>query len=190
MKKTYRHMPTIIFQDIMLRTIKITDANDMFEYGKDPVVTKFLTWGPFTDLREAKDSIIEIFFPRLKQGLPIGYAIIDTKHQKMIGTIDFHTKQSDGAEIGYVLHKDYWNQGIMSWALQLMIKLGFEHLHYDKIYIKHVKSNIASQKVIEKSIFKKIKVEPIMIKKWHGSIVDDLYMYEVTKENYYGNKQS
>lgn len=190
MKRPYRHMPTLTFGDYMLRTIKRTDAADMFDYGKDEEVTKFLSWGPFTDLSEAKHSIKDIFLPRLRQKLPIGYAIVDTKKNKMIGTIDFHTKYQNGAEIGYVLHKDYWNQGIMTTALNLIIMIGFEHLNYEKITIKHLKSNIASQKVIEKTLFKKILSEPMIMKKWSGSIQDDLYIYELTKETYYGSKQS
>ncbi len=190
MKRPYRHMPTVTFGNYMLRTIKRSDANDMFDYGKDEEVTKFLTWGPFTDVREAKQSIKQIFFPRLRQKLPIGYAIVDTIKNKMIGTIDFHTKHDNGAEIGYVLHKDYWNLGIMSQALNLIISIGFDHLNYDKIMIKHLKSNIASQKVIEKSPFIKIATEPMVLKKWHGTINDDLYIYELTKETYYGRKQS
>lgn len=190
MKRPYRHMPIVTFGNYMLRTIRRSDANDMFDYGKDEDVTKFLTWGPFTDVSEAKYSIKQIFFPRLKQKLPIGYAIVDTVKNKMIGTIDFHTKQKDGVEIGYVLHKDYWNLGIMSNALNLMIRIGFEHLGYERMLIKHLKSNIASQKVIEKSPFIKVATEQMILKKWHGTLHDELYIYELTKETYYGCKQS
>jgi [ribosomal protein S5]-alanine N-acetyltransferase len=60
----------------------------------------------------------------------------------MIGTIDFHSKikKENGAEIGFVLHQDYWNQGIMSKCLNTVIDIGFDHLSYDFIKIKHLKS--------------------------------------------------
>ncbi|MBU1141258.1 MAG: GNAT family N-acetyltransferase [Firmicutes bacterium] len=190
MEKPYRKMPPIYLGDYMLRTIKKSDAKDMFEYGKNIEVTRYLNWGPFHTLSEAKKSIKNIFYPRLKEELPIGYAIIDVKSLKMIGTIDFHSKMKgeNGAEIGFVLHIDYWNKGIMTNALDAMIKIGFEYLGYEHLKIKHLKSNIASQKVIEKSGFKFVKVEPYSIEKYHRILRDELLTYELLKEDYHGNQ--
>lgn len=189
MKKLYESMPTVYFDDYCLRTIKKSDAKDMFEYGKDPEVTQYLNWGPFIMLSEAKKSISNIFFPRIREGLPKGYSIIDTRKSKMIGTIDFHSKIKgvNGAEIGFVIHKDYWNQGIMSKALKKMVQIGFDYLGYDIIKIKHLKSNIASQKVIEKAGFKYIKSEKYMLEKRDYILKDDLLTYELFKEDYHVN---
>lgn len=192
MRKAYKKMPTIDVNGYQLRTIKISDYLDMYAYGKKENVTKFLTWGPFDIEEEAKKSIKDIFYPRLKQGLPIGYAIVDQKNNKMIGTIDFHTKikHKNGAEIGFVIDDEYWNQGIMTKCLCEMIKVGFDYLDYDVIHIKHLKENIASQKVIKKCGFKWIKSEPYLYEKKKNVIQDELIIYEMTKEDYYVNKQS
>jgi [ribosomal protein S5]-alanine N-acetyltransferase len=192
MKKAYKHMPVIEFDDIMLRTITKKDYMDMFDYGKNHKVVKYLSWGPFGVPKEAKESIKNIFYPRLKKGLPIGYAIVDVKQSKMIGTIDFHSKikGEHGAEIGFVLHHDYWNKGIMTQALKQMIRVGFDHLGYDYIRIRHLGQNIASQKVISKTAFKLKSIEPFNFEKSTNVINDDMYTYEMTKEEYHGNQQS
>lgn len=192
MKKPYRKMPEVIMGDFMLRTINKKDYHDMFEYGRDEEVTRYLSWGPFMKPKEAKHAIQSIFYPRWHQGLPRGYAIIDMKQQKMIGTIDFHTKPQgiNGAEIGYVIHKDYWNQGIMTQALKHMIDLGFDYLNYDVLWIKHMRQNVASQKVIEKTDFKHMRTEKITIQKKDYIVDDDLLIYELTKERYHGYQQS
>ncbi len=192
MKKPYRHMPDVYLESFYLRTISKSDAKDMFEYGKDPLVTAFLNWGPFTQLSEAKKSITKIFYPRLRDGLPIGYAIIDLETSKMIGTIDFHSKikGEQGAEIGFALNRNYWNKGIMTEAVTAMIHIGFEHLGYEFIRIKHLKKNGASRKVIEKNGFKFVKEEPYILEKASGTIKDELLTYELFKEDYHGNKQS
>ena len=183
-------MPEIILSQVMLRTIKKSDYLDMFDYGKRKEVVKFLSWGPFVLEKEALNSIKKIFLSRLKQGLPIGYAIIDLKTNKMIGTIDFHTKakNENGAEIGYVLHPDYWNRGIMSEALNKMIEVGFKHLKYDFIRIRHLKSNVQSYKVIAKTPFKYVKSEPFVLEKSYEIMKDEMLYYELFKENYYGNQ--
>ncbi len=192
MRKPYKNMPIITFDHIMLRTIKKSDYKDMFIYGKDEETTKYLSWGPFVDPIEAKFSITKIFYPRLKQGLPIGYAIVDTTKNQMIGTIDFHTKPMNRnyAEIGYVIHKDYWGQGIMTKAVKALVKIGFEHLNYDKIIVKHISQNIGSKKVILKSGFNFVKKEPYILEKRYYVISDDLLTYEMTKEQYNERKQS
>lgn len=194
MKKPYLKMPNIIFGDYMLRTIKLTDYQDLFDYGKNPEVVKFLSWGPMVDPKEAKYAIKHIFFPRIKKGLPKGYAIIDLVNQKMIGTIDFHSKleNRNGAEIGFVLHQDYWNQGIMSEALKILIEIGFSHLNYDVIRIRHIIRNIGSQMVISKTPFKFIGKEPFEIRRKNTNQIEttEVFCYELTKEEYHVYQQS
>ncbi len=189
-KKPYKNMPVITFDDIMLRTIKVSDFKGLYEYGKDKDVIKFLSWGPLVSPVEAKKTIKEVFYPRFKYELPRGYAIIDTKLNKMIGTVDFHSKKYDEniVELGYALHKDYWQQGIMTKAVGHLIKLGFEYLNYDKIIVKHLGQNIGSKKVILKSGFTYVKKEPYVLEKSTHVMTDDMLTYEITKEQYYGNK--
>jgi ribosomal-protein-alanine N-acetyltransferase len=192
MKKPYKKMPNLYFDNYMLRTIVLSDYKDMFEYGVDKEVTNFLSWGPFILEIEAKKSIKEIFFKRFRTGLPIGYSIIDMKLNKMIGTIDFHSKikGENGAEIGYVLNKNYWNQGIMTKALHLMIEIGFNYLKYDFIKIRHLKENVSSQKVILKNGFNLIKEEKYQLEKNKVLKEDMMMTYIITKEDYHGIKQS
>ncbi|MFA5471590.1 MAG: GNAT family N-acetyltransferase [Acholeplasmataceae bacterium] len=189
-KKPYKHMPIIYFDDIMLRTIKTKDYKDLYAYGTDNEVVRFLSWGPLVSPLEAKKTIKQIFYPRYKLSLPRGYAIIDTKLNKMIGTVDFHSKvfNQNIVELGYALHKDYWHQGIMTKAVKELIKLGFEYLNYDKIIVKHLGQNIGSKKVILKSGFTYVKKEPYVLEKRTHVISDDMLTYEITKEQYDGNK--
>lgn len=190
MKKPYRNMPEIIFDHYKLRTIHKNDYLDMYAYGKDSEVTKYLSWGPYRHESEAKKTIKAIFYPRVRNGLPRGYAIVDLNSGHMIGTIDFHSKKKNdnGAEIGYVIHKDYWNQGVMTRALAEIIKVGFDYLKYDRIYIKHIKKNVASQRVIEKNLFQKVRIEPFVYTKQNEMIEDELFVYELTKERYNANQ--
>lgn len=183
-------MPEYVFGHYKLRTILKSDAVDMFDYGKDLDVTRYLNWGPFTTIFDAKKTYSEIFKPRIKAGLPIGYAIVDMRKNKMIGTIDFHSKikGENSAEIGFCLHKDYWNQGIMTNALQYLIQIGFNYLHYDSIRIKHLSQNTASQKVIEKMKFKFVSKEPYLLEKVYGILKDEVLTYELKREDYHGNQ--
>ncbi|MBN3490490.1 GNAT family N-acetyltransferase [Acholeplasma equirhinis] len=146
--------PVLYFDHYMLRDIELSDAKDMFEYGSDMEVVKYLSWGPYLDLTEAVGSIRKVFQKRPERGLPVGYAIVDLQNNKMIGTIDFHTKYADGSvEVGYCLNRHYWNKGVMTKALRKILEVGFWYFGYEKIIIGHSNENIGSKRVIEKNNF-------------------------------------
>lgn len=147
-------LPTIKLGNITLREICEADYLDYFEIGRDIETTRHLNWGPFIYPNDALWVIREIFFKRPNDGIPKGYAIV--KNNKMIGMIDYHTyyKDCNTAEIGYVLNKSYWNQGIMSKCLKAVTKLGFEYHGLDKIIVGHTISNEASKNVILKCGYK------------------------------------
>lgn len=185
-----KHMPVKYFDHYMLRPIKKRDYKDMFEYGKSKDVCQYLTWGPMFHISEAKKSIKSIFLTRPKKGIPVGYAIVDTDVNKMIGTIDFHTKieYQNVVEIGYVLNQSYWSKHIMSQALKIVTEVGFEVYHYDKIIIKHLKNNIASGKVITNNGYKFKNSYAYHYDKITQVLSSEMMVYELTKENYDENK--
>lgn len=134
-----------------LRSILKEDYLDYFEIGKDEETCKHLNWGPFQKPKEALWCIEEVFLKRPLSGIPAGYAIIDKQAEgKMIGMIDFHTfyESINTAEIGYILHRDYWNQGIMTMCLKEMTRIGFQLMKLDKILVGHTLANQSSKQVI------------------------------------------
>ncbi|MDE6013328.1 MAG: GNAT family N-acetyltransferase [Anaeroplasmataceae bacterium] len=146
------NLPVLNLGRYELRTVIKEDYLDYFEIGKDEETCRHLNWGPFINPKEALWCIEEIFLKRpMTIGLPAGYSIIDKQNDhKMIGMIDFHTYYAsiNTAEIGYILHRDYWNQGIMKRCLKEMTRIGFEYLLLDKILIGHTLGNQASKQVI------------------------------------------
>lgn len=149
-------LPLVNLGRYELREVVKEDYLDYFEIGSDEETCKNLNWGPFNHPREAKICIEEIFLKRPLNSIPVGYSIIDKQNEyKMIGMIDFHTyyKAINTCEIGYILHKDYWNKGIMSMCLKEMIKIGFSYLGLDKLLVGHTLANQASKQVILKCGF-------------------------------------
>lgn len=179
-------MPTVKFLNYQLRTLLKKDYHDFYEFGKDEQTTQFLTWGPFKTLKDAKNMIKYTYFRRLSRKEPIGYAILDLNQNRMIGTIEFHSFNHKNAtcEIGYVLSRAYWNQGIMTKALIEMTKIGFECLDIDTIIIKHIKENIASQKVILKAGYDKKELLKNSFFHPKTQRFHDVYVYEKTRRNY------
>jgi ribosomal-protein-alanine N-acetyltransferase len=179
-KKKLMHIPTIDMGDLLLRPVEPEDFKDMYDYGKDPEVTKYLTWDAYESIDEAVLTIKRVFLKRPEFSLPYAYAIYHKKNKKMIGTCDFFQIdwEHKSGEIGYVLHKDYWNRGYMSRVLKEVIGFGIDYLGLVKVEIRHLPGNDASKKVIEKNGFRFIGntyYEPT--KGW-------IPTYELTKKEY------
>jgi ribosomal-protein-alanine N-acetyltransferase len=72
-------------------------------------------------------------------------AIIGTA---MIFNID---RLANQAEIGYVIHKDHWNEGYGSEAVALVSDFSFTALKLHKIHASVVDVNICSARILEKN---------------------------------------
>lgn len=153
------NMPIIELEDIILRPVRYEDYEDMYEYGANENVTKWVRWGPYKSIDDAIYSVERIFLTRPERGLPSTYAIIYKTDNKMIGTIGFPSINFDESwgEIGYVLNENYWHREIVSNAAKEVIKVGFEYLGLNKIIAGHLPENIGSKKVLQKNGFRYIK---------------------------------
>jgi RimJ/RimL family protein N-acetyltransferase len=58
-----------------------------------------------------------------------------------------------GAELGYWVGEPFWNKGIASKAVRLMVDFGFTQLKLIRIFAGIFDYNIASQRVLEKNGF-------------------------------------
>ena len=62
-----------------------------------------------------------------------------------------------GREIGYVLSKPYWGQGLMPEAVKAVIDWLFNEVQLDFIIVGHFDRNAQSKRVVEKCGFQYIK---------------------------------
>lgn len=142
-----------INDDIKLREITLADAEDLFEFASDPVVTKYLRYDYHKNLEETRDIIKNIF---LKNDDPLSKLVIEYK-DKMIGMCNLVHNQGLN-EIGYQLNKKYWGKRIIPTVLPYLIDVFFM-LHPDeKIYITADPKNVKSLKIIDKLNFIKSDV--------------------------------
>lgn len=80
---------------------------------------------------------------------------------KAVGNIGFMPEadvQRFNAEVGYLIGEKYWNQGIVSSALQKAIEFYFANTPIIRVFAFVFEHNIASMRVLEKCGFTKIGV--------------------------------
>ena len=82
--------------------------------------------------------------------LPVGIELKESG--RLVGTVDFvwWKPEQQTAEIGYVLARDCWGQGIMTEAASALLKLGFGRMELVRVQARCLVENIGSQRVMEK----------------------------------------
>ena len=136
----------------MLRTVAITDAQDIFEYSQRPSVGPHAGWKPHESLEETLDIIKLIF---LEQETVWGIVLKET--EKMIGTIglivDPKRENSSARMLGYAISDLYWGRGYMTEAARGAIRYGFVQCGFSLISAYCYPENERSKRVIKKCSF-------------------------------------
>ena len=145
-------------QRLTLRPFKADDLEDFFEYAKVDGVGEMAGWNHHKTIEESK-VILDIFLTEKKtfaiehNGKDNGSVGIENYNEEA------HTElaQNMGREIGFVLSKDYWGQGLMPEAVNGVIDYLFNQVKLDFIICCHSTHNIQSKRVQEKCGFKVYK---------------------------------
>lgn len=184
------NLPVKYFDNYMLREVLESDVEDYFIIGKDIEVAKYLSFYPFMHFHEAVIHFNNLYFSDLYKDDPKGYAIVDLNTNKMIGIIDFHTynKTLKTANIGYLLNRNYWNLGIITKALSVIVEVGFEVLNLKRIYVKTVKENYSSRRVCEKNNFHLLSIKKKSHYHHKTNTYHDLYKYVIERKTYNDSK--
>jgi len=140
---------------LVLRPFRESDLEDLFEYAKVEGVGEMAGWPHHKSVEESK-NILKMFIEDKNT-----FAIV--KNNKVIGSIGIELYDEDelkeynnlyGREIGYVLSKDYWGQGLMKEAVDEILKYLFNEVKLDFAVCGYFKFNSQSKRVQEKLGFK------------------------------------
>lgn len=150
--KAYEMKETIVTERLVLRNIKLADAQDIFDnWAGDSEVTKYLTWTAHENVEVTK-SIVELWLEDYKNPDTYRYGIELSGYDHLIGMIDIVGYIDDCPVIGYVLGQAFWNKGYMTEAFSAVIQDLFSK-GYETILIEADERNYGSNKVIQKCGF-------------------------------------
>ena len=136
---------------LILRRWEESDAENLYQYAKDPDVGPIAGWPPHQSVEESLDVIRNVF------NGPEAYAICLKKDNKAIGAIELKlnghtdmTERDDECELGYWLGKPFWGQGIVPEAAREMLRHAFEDLGMRAVWCGYYEGNTKSRRVQEK----------------------------------------
>ena len=140
---------------LILRPWRSTDLSDFYEYASVDGVGQMAGWAPH-ESREQSQAILNRFIAG-KKTFAIEY------QSKVIGSLGIEEYDESEypefadrrvREIGFVLSKDYWGQGIMPEALRRVVDYLFDEVGLDLILCGNFVWNHRSARVQEKCGFR------------------------------------
>ena len=139
---------------ILLRHWQESDAEALFKYASTPDVGPRAGWPAHQSVEESRE-IIRTFFHN-----ETTWAIVLKETDEAIGCIGYYTHETSNipigkndCEVGYWVGKPYWNRGICTEALKLMLDYCIQVKHFENIWADHFTGNPASGKVMVKCGF-------------------------------------
>ena len=154
---------------LILRPFKPSDLEDFFEYASVEGVGEMAGWHHHENKQKSQE-ILNLFIDEDKV-----FAICLKSSGKVIGSLGvekygLEEKLTEfngylGREIGYVLSKDYWGNGLMPEAVSAVINYLFNEVGLDFLICGYFLFNGQSKRVQEKCGFKpyrKVELETRM----------------------------
>ena len=147
----FSHIPVIETDRLILRGMRVSDAEDMFAYAHDPEVTKYLTWDAHASVDVSREYLTYVG-QRYRTGDCYDWAVVSRADGRMIGTCGFTRMlfSDDAAEIGYVLNPAYQGQGLMTEAVSAVLRFGFDNLPLHRIEARFMQENLRSRRLMER----------------------------------------
>ncbi|MBL7931068.1 MAG: GNAT family N-acetyltransferase [Bacteroidia bacterium] len=148
--------PFLETERLNLRELREDDAQEVFIQRSHPVINKYIK----RELAKSEADALDWIRKQLERQLRsegILWAISLENTSRLIGSACFWNiePEKEKAELGYSLHYDYFNCGIMSEALVPIIDYGFNVMKLKCIDAYTNKDNAASRRILEKIGFKR-----------------------------------
>lgn len=149
---------TIETERLILRPFRQSDLQNFYEYASVDGVGEMAGWKHHESIEESQ-KILDMFITEDKT-----LAIVFKETDKVIGSLgiekygreealtEFHSYR--GREIGYVLSKDHWGQGLMPEAVNAVVDYLFNDWDLDFLLCGYFDFNAQSKRVQEKCGFK------------------------------------
>ena len=147
----FADLPEMETERLLLRKIDLSDANDVFEYARDPQVSRYVPWEAHRNLGDTYTFLNSVIADQADSKVT-NWAIVYKPVGKVVGTAGYNRWEPGHrkAEIGYVLARKFWGQGLMTEAVGEIINFGFTNMDLNRIEAYCIDENRASARVLER----------------------------------------
>jgi len=175
-----------------LRPFRKKDYTAVHSYASNAYNVKYASFGPNTP-KETRHFISMTM--QANMDIPqrnFDFVLETLDNQEVIGACGLYLRGEKEAELGFILHYDYWNKGYMTEAAKALIQFGFCELKLHRIFARCNSENIGSYRVMEKSNMireacfrqvRKLRSEPDG--RWY-----DEYQYSILDKDFFSSSET
>jgi ribosomal-protein-alanine N-acetyltransferase len=182
-RRLFADPPRIETERLVLRPLEMADAEGIYEYAKEPEVTKYVIFETHKSLEDTYAFLREVDQWR-KEASNAVWGIRLRLDEKFVGTVGLHRYEPEhkSVEIGYATGIPYWNKGYTTEAVQALIRQVFNTTDMNRIHAHHYLPNTASGRVMEKA---GMKYEGVLRQRaFIKGEFRDLVMYGILRNDY------
>jgi RimJ/RimL family protein N-acetyltransferase len=140
----------LVSDRLTLREFTGADEQAVHAYAGDRFVTRYMDWGP-NSRDETRRFLSEAMAKAAPGRAEFDLAVVHAASGAVIGSVAIAVSTNQQkAEIGYVLHRDFWSQGYATEAAAMLLRFGFDRLNLRHISARCHPDNHASARVLEK----------------------------------------
>lgn len=134
---------------LILREFIIEDAQSFYELNMDEEVMRYTADKVFATVEEAED-LIHNYDEYEKNGFG-RWTVVLKETNEVLGWCGLkYIKSVDEVDLGYRLHRKFWNKGYATEACKASLNIGFKRYNLELIVGRTMVDNLASRKVLEK----------------------------------------
>lgn len=148
-----QHPPTIELDGARLRPLRVTDADALYDFLRDPRVTE-LTSYPVVSM-QLVDQIIERSRSRWAAGELSKWAVALQHNDQVVGTCGFveYSHAHRWAELAYDLAQPHWGKGLRNQAVAAVLQWAFLQDHVDRVHAFVRVDNGRSERLLNRNGF-------------------------------------
>ena len=167
---------------LTLRYATADDAPRLFELASDPAVTRFFSWGPYTDVAQPESYIASLPGKR-ERGELLDFLIVH-REDGPIGVTGLSelSPRNRHATVGSWFGHRWWGSGANLESKALIAALAFETLGMDRLTAWANTRNGRSQVALERVGFKREGVLRAFHR--HGDVLHDVVVFGMTRNGW------
>ncbi len=142
-------VPKLETERLILRALSPEDMDFLLRHFGDEDVNRYSSYENLKNREEAIDFYNRFIEPGKPTRFRLGIVLEETG--ELVGTLGYHnlSRRDHSAEIGYDLSKAYWGEGIMTEAVEALLRYGFERMNLNRIEATVDSENSRSIRLLE-----------------------------------------
>lgn len=143
---------TVVGATHLLRFAVPDDAEQLFQLGRDPAVTRFFSWGPYNSVEQPLKYIEDLQAKR-DTGQLLEFVIVERETDNVVGVTGLteFSMRDHRAVVGSWLGHKFWGTGVNLASKSLILGLGFRQLGLERIssysHVRNGRSKSALQRI-------------------------------------------